>query len=109
MKLGKVFTATDIWEKLSQSYNLKDIDRRETTYPVADTTDDTINDNDHDDNNRNIHEETLLELNNRIRTRKQDFTLPWDEYGELILENAKKSPTPVSYTHLDVYKRQVLD
>lgn len=94
MKLGKVFTATDIWEKLSQSYNLKDIDRRETTYPVADTTDDTMNDNDHDDNNRNIHEETLLELNNRIRTRKQDFTLPWDEYGELILENAKKSPTP---------------
>ncbi|CAI4051577.1 hypothetical protein SUVZ_14G1870 [Saccharomyces uvarum] len=94
MKLGKVFTATDIWEKLSQSYNLKDIDKRETTYPVADTTDSTMNDNDYDDNDGNIHEETLLELNNRIRTRKQDFTLPWDEYGELILENAKKSPTP---------------
>nr|8I3G_C Chain C, Chromatin modification-related protein EAF7 [Saccharomyces cerevisiae]8I3G_D Chain D, Chromatin modification-related protein EAF7 [Saccharomyces cerevisiae] len=36
-------------------------------------------------------EETLLELNNRIRVRKQDFTLPWEEYGELILENARKS------------------
>ncbi|CAI1679926.1 hypothetical protein SEUBUCD646_0N01860 [Saccharomyces eubayanus] len=94
MKLGKVFTATDIWEKLSQSYNLKDIDKRETTFPIATTTDSATNDNDYDDNDKSIHEETLLELNNRIRTRKQDFTLPWDEYGELILENAKKSPTP---------------
>ncbi|EJS42012.1 eaf7p [Saccharomyces arboricola H-6] len=91
MKLGKVFTAKDIWEKLSQSYNLEDIDEMEHTYSMAAKTDSSLNDNDIK-NDGNIHEETLLELNNRIRTCKKNFTLPWDEYGELILENAKKDP-----------------
>ncbi|CAI4035975.1 hypothetical protein SMKI_14G1860 [Saccharomyces mikatae IFO 1815] len=92
MKLGKVFTAKDIWDKLGQSYSLKDIDEMENAYSLATITESSVNDNDTGGNGE-FREETLLELNNRIRSQKQDFTLPWDEYGELILENAKKSPT----------------
>lgn len=91
MKLGKVFTAKDIWDKLSQSYNLEKIDEMENTYSLEATTESSRNGNGNGDD-AEIHEETLLELNNRIRVRKQDFTLPWEEYGELILENARKSP-----------------
>ncbi|CAI4049856.1 Eaf7p SKDI_14G1890 [Saccharomyces kudriavzevii IFO 1802] len=90
MKLGKIFTAKDIWEKLGQSYNLENIDKMENAYSMAATTECSLNDDDEE-----IHEETLLELNNRMRARKQDFTLPWDEYGELILEHAKKGPASI--------------
>ena len=91
MKLGKVFTAKDIWDKLSQSYNLEKIDEMENTYSLKTTTEGSRNGDGNDDDGE-INKETLLELNNRIRVHKQDFTLPWEEYGELILENARKSP-----------------
>ena len=47
-------------------------------------------------------------IRDRIRTLKQDF---YEELGEISWEafrtKEKLSPKAVSYTHLDVYKRQL--
>lgn len=67
---AKVFTAKEIWTKLGLAYNLAEIDRIEDREPEGSDGD---------------------ELRERIRRLRQvrDFELPWDEYGELILENAR--------------------
>lgn len=77
VKPGKLFTAEEIWEKLSSAYNLAEIDRLE------DQEIETI-----PRNNDNDGELTMLERRQRLR-QIRDFELPWDEYGELILENAR--------------------
>lgn len=67
---GKLFTAQEIWDKLGLAYNLEEIDKLED-------------------------QEFKQVLGNELRERRQqlrevrDFELPWDEYGELILENAR--------------------
>ena len=153
VKVGKLFTAQDIWDRLSRYYNLKELDAMENNIPdekVTSTNNDPmeerpgegggiLNDINH---NSNIDEEyhegdsgsneedmALLKLRYKMQRQTRDFALPWGEYGELILANAKKGAisegdneqeneqelkiiqgTPkleaVSYTHLDVYKRQ---
>ncbi|CCK72015.1 Eaf7p KNAG_0I02290 [Huiozyma naganishii CBS 8797] len=61
VRQGKTFSARDLWEKLSGYYNLQEAD--------------------------------LLELQTGLAglapEMSRDFSLPWDEYGELILVNAK--------------------
>ncbi|CAR29322.1 ZYRO0G05940p [Zygosaccharomyces rouxii] len=56
VKSGKIFTASEIWEKLNQYYNFEMMDKIE----------------DHEQFNEH-----------------RDFELPWDEYGDLILDHAK--------------------
>lgn len=56
VKPGKVFTATEIWDKLDQYYNFEIMDE--------------------------------LEDQDRFKQSKE-FELPWDEYGDLILDHAK--------------------
>ncbi|CCF60290.1 hypothetical protein KAFR_0J02260 [Kazachstania africana CBS 2517] len=63
----KSFTADDIWQKLRQYYNLEEADKLEVSAM--------------ENSNKDI---SKLHVFN-----KKDFALPWDEYGELILENAK--------------------
>ncbi|QLQ79646.1 hypothetical protein HG537_0C02930 [Torulaspora globosa] len=71
----KVFTAKEVWAKLGSAYNLAEIDRIE---------DQEIEQSSASDESR----EGLRERIRRIR-EVRDFELPWDEYGELILENAR--------------------
>lgn len=74
---GKVFTAGEIWDKLSTVYNLEEVDKLEDieveTVPNSGSTD---------------GKPSLFERKQRL-SRVRDFELPWDEYGELILENAR--------------------
>ncbi|GCF00301.1 esa1-associated factor [Zygosaccharomyces mellis] len=56
VKSGKIFTASEIWEKLTQYYDLDTMDRTE---------------------------------GGELFDENKDFELPWDEYGDLILDHAK--------------------
>ena len=74
IRTDKRFTARDIWLKLSQYYNLGESDKlendafKEPTEPIAGMESD----------------------NYKLLTGKSEFSLPWDEYSELILKNAKR-------------------
>ena len=74
VRTDKQFTARDIWLKLSQYYNLDESDKlengafKESTEPIAGMESD----------------------NYKLLTERSEFSLPWDEYSELILKNAKR-------------------
>ena len=74
VRTDKRFTARDIWLKLSQYYNLDESDKlendtfKESSEPIAGMESD----------------------NYKLLAGKSEFSLPWDEYSELILKNAKR-------------------
>ena len=74
IRTDKRFTARDIWLKLSQYYNLGESDKlendafKESSELIAGMESD----------------------NYKLLTGKSEFSLPWDEYSELILKNAKR-------------------
>lgn len=74
---GKLFTAEEIWDKLGAAYDLAEIDKLEDqeieVKPRSDDSDGEL---------------TMLERRQRLR-QVRDFELPWEEYGDLILKNAR--------------------
>ena len=57
----------------------------------------------------------VVDMENIIRNRRKELGLSQEELAKKCgvsrqtvnaIENNKYDPTPVSYTHLDVYKRQ---
>lgn len=96
VRAGKLFTATEIWEKLSQYYNLPEMDKLEDqiVQPVPKS-----------DVGQEETEKTMLEHKFQFAQRK-DFGLPWDEYGELILENAKTGPLDEELGHNELNEKQ---
>ncbi|CCD25616.1 Eaf7p NDAI_0F02980 [Naumovozyma dairenensis CBS 421] len=138
VKPGKIFTAKDIWDRLNRYYDFDEADKLENEVPAMedDTTKDNItkHDNNHadqenkipkDENNNNNHnsnieeeydfddsyqeeEMTLLKLKYKLLTQKRDFALPWAEYGELILSNAKNgAPSEEEEESKDVKQKDI--
>ncbi|SJM86580.1 uncharacterized protein ZBIST_2937 [Zygosaccharomyces bailii] len=70
VKPFKMFTASEIWDKLSQYYDFEQMDVIEDRVP-SEPIDNLI-------------------VKHKIQLSQQrDFELPWEEYGDLILDHAK--------------------
>ncbi|QLL32771.1 hypothetical protein HG536_0D02930 [Torulaspora globosa] len=89
---AKVFTAKEIWVKLGLAYNLAEVDR--------------IEDRELGQTSGNDGDESRKGLRERMRRLREvrDFELPWDEYGELILENARNGVEEEARDHTDAEK-----
>lgn len=74
------FTASDIWEKLSKLYNLDRLDELEDRVDEEDTKSDKTS--------KKEEEDLEIPLRRLIKLQR-DFNLPWDDYGELMVENAR--------------------
>lgn len=74
---GKLFTAREIWDKLNMTYNLEEVDKLEDR------------DMEPASGSNGGEPETRLRERRRLLHEVRDFELPWDEYGELILQNAR--------------------
>ena len=103
----KLFTSKDIWLKLKQYYNLDEANNIENEFMIN---------HDHNEGNEknNLHEQVfidelkliendsqfndtkLLQNGYRLMTETKDFSLPWDEYGDLILSKAIKKKNSVT-------------
>ena len=89
---GKVFSGEDVWEHLDQYYDLEKADEVENRpYPNIDlelyhtkyhedSNDEEVEDEDDEDYE-------VIPLQNRL-TKETEFELPWEEYGDLMLEHA---------------------
>ncbi|AMD19368.1 HBR467Cp [Eremothecium sinecaudum] len=71
----KIFTAQEVWEKLLEYYDLEEADKVENM-----TLDNT------EDQNEGVALERRLQ-------EQEEFSLPWSEYSELMLRNAKEPGT----------------
>jgi len=81
---NKQFTVDTVWAKLAQYYNLEEADKIENRNNTE------IN---NEANGKSIEENGTTEDQhqlNQLLQHTRDFALPWNEYGELILSNAKK-------------------
>lgn len=77
VKPVKVFTASEIWDKLSQYYDFEQMDVIEDRVP-SEPIDNLI-------------------LKHKIQLSQQrDFELPWEEYGDMILDHARGEEEHVS-------------
>lgn len=97
VRAEKLFTAKEIWEKLSQYYNLSEMDKLEDqiAQPVPKSN-----------VGQEETEKATLEHEFRFAQRK-DFGLPWDEYGELILENAKTGALDEELGHSELNQKKI--
>lgn len=81
----KTFTANDIRWKLSQYYNLDKLDELEDSPSDDRKEEESIEQEVAEDEEKST--DFFVPLRDRIIHFKE-FSLPWDEYGELMLENA---------------------
>ncbi|SCU96047.1 LANO_0E12288g1_1 [Lachancea nothofagi CBS 11611] len=79
------FTADEIWTKLAQHYDLKKLDERENDTNNEDEQ--KIEDSEEDEEEH--RDPSAFQALRRVFKQPQEFHLPWEEYGELILENAR--------------------
>ncbi|SCU87773.1 LAFA_0E08724g1_1 [Lachancea sp. 'fantastica'] len=90
------FVADEVWAKLDQHYDLAKVDERENMLLNADENgephdEDNKEDDDQDHEKADFHHKSRFQALRRAFQKPREFTLPWDEYGELILGNAKSS------------------
>lgn len=78
VKADKLFTANDIWQKLDSYYNFETMDRLEKDSVSSEVPKDS-----------NANELGLSVESKKALDRKREFGLPWDEYGDMIINNAK--------------------
>ncbi|KAK5963490.1 Eaf7p PWA37_004622 [Arxiozyma heterogenica] len=111
----KLFTSKDIWLKLKQYYNLDEANRIENEFMI--NHDDTENNEKHAaheklfidelkliENNSQFNNTRLFQNRYRLMTETKDFSLPWDEYGDLILSKAIKKKNSVANKEKDINK-----
>lgn len=82
IKSNKVFTAADIWKKVESYYDLEELDKieNEVKKPIDVKEDDL--------------ESKKIRIDSKVLT-SQEFMLPWDDYGELKIANAKNNTSNV--------------
>ncbi|KAK9468505.1 chromatin modification-related protein EAF7-domain-containing protein [Lipomyces arxii] len=114
---GPYLTTKSIWDKLSTLYNLDGLDELEDgseesfSESAAETRSATPAITRHQQAERDAAKQERLEANEEANKRryvpsqmKNEFSLPWDEYGELLLEHAREmdsqatSPAQLSTT-----------
>lgn len=111
----KLFTSKDIWLKLKQYYNLDEANRIENEFMI--NHDDTENKEKHVlheklfidelkliENDSQFNNTRLFQNRYRLMTETKDFSLPWDEYGDLILSKAIKKKNSVTNKEMDINK-----
>lgn len=87
MRPPKTFSTKDIWSKLKQYYDLDEADKLEND----------MNDENYQNErlrikgDKQFSNSKLLESRHHLTANIRDFTLPWDDYGDLILANAKNA------------------
>ncbi|SCU85549.1 LADA_0D08196g1_1 [Lachancea dasiensis] len=77
------FTAKEIWAKLDQHYDLKQLDDRENNAIEEESSEEAA------ENTEEPFCKSKFQALRRVLRKPREFHLPWDEYGELILENAR--------------------
>ncbi|SCV02880.1 LAME_0H05952g1_1 [Lachancea meyersii CBS 8951] len=81
------FIASEIWAKLDQHYDLAKLDEREN---LAMHENEQVGDSKNGEKMEPFHSSASQALRRAFKGQRE-FNLPWDEYGELILENARSA------------------
>ncbi|CCH58958.1 hypothetical protein TBLA_0B01150 [Henningerozyma blattae CBS 6284] len=97
IRAGRVFTANDIWKKISSHYDLKDMDRIENNYAVSLQSKAKKSKSDDIDNE--------FSIGNKL-VKERDFELPWYEYGEIKLANAKRSKIELDDNNNEIVRQK---
>lgn len=101
-KSKKIFTAKAIWNKLRQYYNLEEANRLEDELIKTEFEKEW----NLAEKNSMTEKARLLKLRYDLATQVRDFELPWDEYGELILQNARNTELEISTIRPDMDIKQ---
>ncbi|CEP61831.1 Eaf7p LALA0_S04e01706g [Lachancea lanzarotensis] len=91
------FVADEVWAKLDQHYDLAKVDERENMVLDQDQQHRDFDENELNEEDEekgrgqeaHFNDRSHFQALRRVFKAPREFSLPWDEYGELILGNAK--------------------